>query len=105
MDTKFGGFYGRLNNSNKIFSEAPKGSVLNSRILWSFSAAYNLTINRDYFGIAQRAFQFITEYFIDKINGGVFWTVDYKGQPLDTKKQIYAIVVCNLWPQRILPCR
>jgi cellobiose epimerase len=91
VDTKFGGFYGRLNNSNKIFSESPKGAVLNSRILWAFSAAYNLTINRTYLATAQRAFQFFTEYFIDKINGGVFWTVDYKGQPLDTKKQIYAL--------------
>src|SRR5450759_5831165 len=41
IDNEFGGFYGKLDNSNKVFPHAPKGSVLNSRILWTFSAAYN----------------------------------------------------------------
>jgi cellobiose epimerase len=90
VDTEFGGFHGRLDNSNKVFALAPKGAVLNSRILWAFSAAYNLTINRAYLATAQRAFQFIIERFIDEANGGVFWAVDYAGEPLDTKKQIYA---------------
>jgi cellobiose epimerase len=91
IDNAFGGFYGRLNNSNMVFQNAPKGSVLNSRILWTFSSAYNLTGNKDYLNMAQRAFEYITDYFIDQKNGGVYWTVDYKGKPLDTKKQIYAL--------------
>ena len=45
VDKAFGGFYGKIDNSNKVFHHAPKGSVLNSRILWTFSAAYNLTGN------------------------------------------------------------
>src|SRR6185437_14239998 len=47
IDTTNGGFYGKIDNDNKIFQEAPKGSVLNSRILWAFSAAYNLTKNNE----------------------------------------------------------
>ena len=91
IDDGFRGFYGRLDNANNIFAEAPKGSVLNSRILWAFSAAYNLTGNNGYLNTARRAFEYVSDYFIDKVNGGVYWTVDYKGQPLDTKKQVYAL--------------
>ena len=90
VDEENGGFVGQINNGNKIVSEAPKGSVLNARILWSFSAAYNLTGNKTYLAFAFRAFEYIRKYFIDRENGGVYWTVDYKGNPLDTKKQIYA---------------
>jgi len=86
-----GGFYGKINNDNKIFNEAPKGSVLNSRILWTFSAAFNLTKNAGYLQTAEIAFTFLRDHFIDKEFGGVFWTVDYKGNPLDTKNQVYAL--------------
>ena len=90
-DNEEGGFYGRVNNANEIFKDSPKGAVLNSRILWAFSGAYNLTKNEDYLRAATRAFNYISEHFIDKEFGGVYWTVDQKGNPLDTKKQIYAL--------------
>ena len=41
--------------------------------------------------MAERAFRYIIDHFIDKKYGGVYWTVDYKGDPYDTKKQIYAL--------------
>src|SRR5215211_7195059 len=91
IDTENGGFYGKVDNDNKVYTEAPKGSVLNSRILWSFSAAYNHTSEKEYLEVAKRAFHYIANYFIDKEYGGVYWGVDYKGSPLDTKKQIYAL--------------
>jgi mannobiose 2-epimerase len=91
IDNENGGFIGKIDHDNKIYYDAPKGSVLNSRILWTFSAAYNLTKKEEYLNVAERAFHYITEYFVDKQFGGVYWTVDYKGQPLDTKKQIYAL--------------
>jgi len=91
IDEKNGGFYGKLDNYNNVYEEAPKGSVLNSRILWTFSAAYNLTKNKLYLAIAERAFRYYTTHFIDKEFGGVYWSVNYEGKPLDTKKQIYAL--------------
>ena len=91
IDEAHGGFFGKLDNDNKVFKEAPKGSVLNSRILWTFSAAYNLTQNENYLAAAERAFEYLRDHFIDKEFGGVYWTVDYRGNPLDTKKQIYAL--------------
>jgi mannobiose 2-epimerase len=91
IDDENGGFVGKIDHDNKIYPGALKGSVLNSRILWTFSAAYNLTKKQEYLSVAERAFHYITEYFIDQEFGGVYWTVDYKGQKLDTKKQIYAL--------------
>jgi len=89
-DEVYGGFVGRIDEDNQVVAKAPKGSVLNARILWSFSAAYNLTKNPDYLKYAERAYQYIIEYIIDKEFGGVYWSVDYEGKPLDTKKQVYA---------------
>ena len=91
LDEEHGGFVGKIDHSNTVHPGAPKGSVLNSRILWAFSSAYNLTKNEAYLSIAERAFHYITQFFIDKEFGGVYWAIDYKGQPLDTKKQIYAL--------------
>jgi len=86
-----GGFIGRIDSEENIIADAPKGSVLNARILWSFSAAYNLNKNPAYLQYAERAYQYIIDHFIDNDNGGVYWSVNYKGEPLDTKKQVYAI--------------
>ena len=39
-DEKEGGFFGRIDGKNNVIAGAPKGAILNARILWSFSAAY-----------------------------------------------------------------
>lgn len=91
IDEKNGGFIGKIDHDNTIYPEAPKGSVLNSRILWAFSSAYNLTGNKEYLKIAERAFHYISEKFIDKEFSGVYWTIDFAGNALDAKKQIYAL--------------
>lgn len=91
VDNVYGGFYGKISNDNLVDPFAPKGSVLNGRILWTFSAAYNRTKNEDYIKLAHRAYQYILDHFIDKTHGGVYWSVTHKGEPLDTKKQIYAL--------------
>lgn len=85
-----GGFYGQINEHNIVNSYAPKGGVLNSRILWTFSAAYNQAHRQEYRVLAERAYNYLTAYFIDKEYGGLYWTTDYQGNPLDTKKQMYA---------------
>lgn len=91
IDLRNGGFYGKIDNYNNVDEKAPKGSVLNSRILWTFSAAYNFTNKPAYLQTAERAFKYITKYLVDDKFGGVYWTVDYRGNAADTKKQIYAI--------------
>ena len=91
VDEEHGGFYGRIDNSGILHPEAEKGAILNARILWSFSAAYRLLEVEEYLAIATRAKDYLIAHFIDKEYGGVYWSVDYLGNPLDTKKQFYAI--------------
>jgi mannobiose 2-epimerase len=98
-DDEHGGFYGRLTDDNVVVPGAVKGGVLNARILWSFSAGYNLGRELGYgheesaiwLSLAGRALTYIMEHFVDKEFGGVYWSVDADGAPVDTKKQIYAI--------------
>jgi mannobiose 2-epimerase len=90
QDNVNGGFLGKIDNDNLVTANAPKGSVLNARILWSFSAAYNLKPDAGCLAMAHRAYEYICKYFIDAEFGGVYWSVDFEGSKLDTKKQVYA---------------
>lgn len=91
QDRERGGFYGRIDGHEQLHAEAEKGAILNARILWAFSAAYRVLGEREYLEAAQRARQYLVAHFIDPDYGGVYWSVDCEGRPLDTKKQFYAI--------------
>lgn len=90
IDHEHGGFYGRRNGHDVLEPEAPKGIILNARILWTFSSAARHFQNVNYLAVATRAFQYIQDHFVDGKNGGVYWMLDFKGAPLQTKKQVYA---------------
>jgi len=90
IDNENGGFLGQINSQNQIIPNASKGAVLNTRILWTFSAAYRFTKNPEYLEVANRAFQYIMDHFWDKTNGGLVWELDAKGNVLNGRKQIYA---------------
>jgi mannobiose 2-epimerase len=89
-DEKHGGFHGWITNDLQVDEQAEQGIILNSRILWTFAHAYKLYQNADFLRLAERAFNYLTEHFIDREYGGVFWTLDYRGQPHDTRKRSYA---------------
>ncbi|GGF12181.1 AGE family epimerase/isomerase [Flavobacterium limi] len=91
IDDPNGGFIGQIDFNEKIISDADKGSVLNARILWSFSASYRTTKNESHKEIAKRAFEFLSEYFYDPEFGGLFWSINADTTPKDTKNQIYAL--------------
>ncbi|MBQ4444971.1 MAG: AGE family epimerase/isomerase [Prevotella sp.] len=91
QDDENGGFYGQMTGRGQLIKEADKGAILNARILWSFSAAYRVLGNKEYLEAATRAKEYFISHFIDHEYGGVFWSLDYQGQPKDTKKQFYAI--------------
>ncbi len=90
-DPDNGGFYGRITGAEVLEPEAEKGAILNARILWTFSAAYRLLRKDEYLATATRAKRYIIDRFYDNEFGGIYWSLDYKGQPKDTKKQIYAL--------------
>lgn len=90
-DDEQGGFYGRISGDNVLDKSVSKGAILNARILWTFSAAYRVLRKNEYLEMATRAKRYLLDYFYDFEFGGVYWEVDSAGNPLDTKKQIYAI--------------
>ena len=91
QDKENGGFYGQMKGDGTLVKEANKGGILNARILWSFSAAYRVLGHPEYLEAATRAKDYILHHFIDPEYGGIYWELDYKGNPVDTKKQFYAI--------------
>ncbi|MEQ1797882.1 MAG: AGE family epimerase/isomerase [Lacibacter sp.] len=94
IDKEQGGFYGSINNENIPDRTAPKGIVLNSRILWTFSAAYEFTKEQSHLNTAETALSYIIDHFIDHEYGGVFWSVNPAGKMMDGRKQIYGIAFC-----------
>lgn len=61
-----GGFYGRRDGSDRLDEEAPKGAILNARILWAFSAAYRVLGDKKYLNMATRAKDEIIGRFYDR---------------------------------------
>src|SRR5262245_14533688 len=83
-DEKYGGFRGWISNDLQLDEEAEKGIILNSRILWTFARAFRTDRKQEFRILAERAFSYLTDKFIDQTHAGVFWTLDYRGQPLET---------------------
>lgn len=90
QDVHQGGFLGRITSDNIMIHDAPKGAVLNTRILWTFAAAHRLLHDAKYLDAARRAYFYLDRHFRDKNFGGIYWMLKADGSPLDTKKQIYA---------------
>lgn len=90
IDINNGGFYGRIDGQNVLHPKADKGVILNTRILWAFAQASRFLSNSTYKRTCHRAYQYILNYFWDNRQGGVYWMLDYQGNPIQTKKQIYA---------------
>jgi mannobiose 2-epimerase len=90
-DREHGGFYGEADFYGKAHTTADKGCILNSRILWTFSAAYRLFADEQYRIHAARARDFLSAAFLDAAHGGLYWLVDHTGRALNTRKQFYNI--------------
>ncbi len=85
-----GGFYGEVAADGTILYDAPRGVILNARIIWSFAAAYQALPDTAYLVAAVHARDYFLEHFCDHKYGGVYWSVDAAGERLDTKKQLYS---------------
>jgi mannobiose 2-epimerase len=89
LDDEYGGFRGQIANDLTIDPLAPKGLILNARILWTFAKAYRVYREEVYLRTASRAYEYLQRHFWDQEFGGVYWMVDYRGNPVDQKKRIY----------------
>ncbi len=90
-DNARGGFFGRITGRDVLMPDAPKGAILCARILWTFSAVYRLLGKQEYLDMATHAKRYLIDRFYDRDFGGVYWSLTAEGDPLDTKKQVYAI--------------
>ena len=85
-----GGYYGEVAADGTVLYDAPRGVILNARIIWSFASAYQALHETSYLVAAVHARDYFLEHFCDHKYGGVYWSVDAAGERLDTKKQLYA---------------
>ncbi len=91
IDEKQGGFLGEIDFYMQVKEGAPKGLILNARLLWTFSAVYTYTKSQEDLNLARRAYNYISQYFYDSVYGGYFWSVKGDGRSHETKNQIYAL--------------
>jgi len=89
VDRERGGFYGEITNDLVIRKDEPRGALLTSRILWTYSAAYRRYQNPAYLTMADWAFEDLIQRFWDETYGGLFWMVGVDGTLLRPGKQIY----------------
>lgn len=88
-DSDHGGFFGEVSHQLEIDTEADKGGIQISRFLWSFSAVYNSTKDPQYLVLAKHAYEFLSNKVYDHEAKGLYWMVDYKGEPKDRRKHVY----------------
>ena len=88
-DAENGGFYGYMDTKGRVDKKAEKGCILNSRILWFFSSACTLLGDKSLRPYMDQAYTFLKESFLDKENGGLYWSVTYDGKPADDTKHTY----------------
>lgn len=91
-DLARGGFHGLIDAQMKVSKDAPRGALLTSRILWTFSQAYRVYHDPEYLAMARWAYRDLMDKFWDKEFGGLYWTITADGQPRDAHKQIYGQV-------------
>jgi len=91
VDEEYGGFRGFVADDLRKDPLAPKGVVLNARILWACSAALRRYGDAAYRRTAERAFDYLLRRFWDEEHGGLYWMLDHEGRPVADRKQTYAL--------------
>ncbi|MGD0814791.1 MAG: AGE family epimerase/isomerase [Verrucomicrobiota bacterium] len=89
IDHEQGGWMGWLSNDLKPDRSKPKGLIVNSRILWTFSAAHRARPEKIFQQMADRSFDYLMTRFWDERCGGAFWNLNDAGRSLDDSKKIY----------------
>jgi mannobiose 2-epimerase len=70
----------------------PRGALLTSRILWTFSTAFRIYRDPAYLEMARYAYRDLVDHFWDRESGGLLWTITPDGKPKDSLKLIYGQV-------------
>jgi mannobiose 2-epimerase len=90
LDRQNGGFHGRVDNDLTVRDDVERSAVVNARILWTFAAASRAYGQAEHVAVAQWAYSHLRRVFRDGLHGGVYWSVDAAGQPVNDRKHVYA---------------
>ncbi|QFU77332.1 mannose-6-phosphate isomerase [Halioglobus maricola] len=91
-DTLFdpaGGFHGAVNAAGEPVGDSHRGLILNTRILWFYSALHCEREDEESLRLARHSYDYILRHFVDSEYGGLFWGLDASGRPLDACKKTY----------------
>ena len=100
IDEQYGGFRGQIANDLTIDPFAPKGLILNARILWAFSKAFSVYGEEVYRQTARRAYDYITSISgIRNLMGSSGWWI--LGRPVEIQETHLWPSVCRLLAGRI----
>ena len=91
-DHENGGYYGRVDGREQVHPEAEKGAIINARILWAFSAAYRVIGKPEYLEAATRAKNYVRDHFLDKEQGGVFWSTSTSSKVLMSSSRVLSLL-------------
>jgi cellobiose epimerase len=94
IDRDNGGFIAEMTINGALNGRAPKGLILNARLLWTFSTLYRELSDARDLELANRAYHYLNSYFRDYESRGYFWRVAQDGQTLDASKKIYGQAFC-----------
>jgi cellobiose epimerase len=94
LDFRNDGFVAEMALDGTLNNSAPKGLILNARLLWTFSALYRELSDARDLTLARRAFNYLERHFHDKECGGYVWQVGQDGVPVDSSKKIYGQAFC-----------
>ena len=75
-----GGFVGMITADMQVRNDVPRGALLTSRILWTYSTAYRLYHDPAYLEMARYAYNDLVDHFWDKENGGLYWAITPDGK-------------------------
>ena len=89
VDRQGWGWMGWLSNDLKADRSQPRGLIVNSRILWAFSAVHRIRPEKQFCQMAERACDVVFNRFWDAQHGGAFWRLDDAGRVTDDSKKIY----------------
>jgi mannobiose 2-epimerase len=89
LDHQHGGWMGWLTNDLQPDRARPKGLIVNSRILWAFSAVYQERPEPRYRQMADRAYDYVMNRFWDPRHGGAVWRLNDQGRVINDSKKTY----------------
>ena len=92
QDTNYGGYLLAADSTYGRQQPAEKQIVTQSRMVWAFSRAHLAGFsnpNRNYLAAATQGYQFLLDHFLDRQNGGYFWSTDLRGKPANDGKFLY----------------